>query len=78
MAQLSPPVCLQRLDRLKQAGLIRGILALLDNEALDAGMLVLIGVALDRSIPESFAAFEAAAQKVSGCMECHVVTDEFD
>jgi DNA-binding Lrp family transcriptional regulator len=33
---------------------------------------------LDRSTPEAFAAFEKAAQKVSGCVECHVVTGEFD
>ena len=43
-----------------------------------AGMLVMIGVVLDRSTPDSFAAFEKAAAKVSGCMECHVVTGEFD
>ncbi len=72
------PACLRRVERLKQVGLIKGIVALLDNVALDAGMVVLIGVVLDRSTPESFAAFEAAAQKVSGCMECHVVTGEFD
>ena len=41
-------------------------------------MLVMIGVVLDRSTPESFAQFETAAQQVSGCMECHVVTGEFD
>lgn len=41
-------------------------------------MLVIIGVVLDRSTPESFAEFEKAAQKVAGCMECHVVTGEFD
>lgn len=76
--KLSAPACLRRVERLKQAGLIKDIVALLDNEALDAGMVVLIGVVLDRSTPESFAAFEAAAQKVSGCMECHVVTGEFD
>lgn len=76
--KLSAPACLRRVERLKQAGLIKGIIALLDNEALDAGMVVLIGVVLDRSTPESFAAFESAAQKVSGCMECHVVTGEFD
>ncbi|MCP1519056.1 MULTISPECIES: Lrp/AsnC family transcriptional regulator [Pseudomonas] len=76
--KLSAPACLRRVERLKQAGLIKGIVALLDNDALDAGMVVLIGVVLDRSTPESFAAFEAAAQKVSGCMECHVVTGEFD
>jgi DNA-binding Lrp family transcriptional regulator len=76
--KLSAPACLRRVERLKQAGLIKGIVALLDSEALEAGMVVLIGVVLDRSTPESFAAFEAAAQKVSGCMECHVVTGEFD
>ncbi|OCW23616.1 Lrp/AsnC family transcriptional regulator [Pseudomonas sp. S3E12] len=76
--KLSAPACLRRVERLKQVGLIKGIVALLDNVVLDAGMVVLIGVVLDRSTPESFAAFEAAAQKVSGCMECHVVTGEFD
>ena len=48
--KLSPPACLRRVDRLKQAGLIKGIVALLDPEALDAGMVVLIGVVLDRLI----------------------------
>jgi DNA-binding Lrp family transcriptional regulator len=75
---LSAPACLRRVDRLKEMGLIRGTVALLDAKALDLGMLVMIGVVLDRSTPESFAEFEKAAQKVSGCMECHVVTGEFD
>ena len=75
---LSPPACLRRVERLKGTGFISGIVALLNPRALDAGMLVLIGVVLDRSTPESFADFEKAAQKVSGCMECHVVTGEFD
>jgi DNA-binding Lrp family transcriptional regulator len=75
---LSAPACLRRVERLKEAGLIRGIVALLEPKMLHAGMLVIIGVMLDRSTPESFAAFEKAAQKVSGCMECHVVTGEFD
>ena len=75
---LSPPACLRRVERLKETGMIQGIVALLNPKALDAGMLVVIGVVLDRSTPESFADFEQAAQKVSGCMECHVVTGEFD
>ncbi|PRY04353.1 Lrp/AsnC family transcriptional regulator [Paraburkholderia sp. BL25I1N1] len=75
---LSAPACLRRVDRLKQAGLIRGIVALLEPKKLNAGMMIIIGVVLDRSTPESFAAFEKAAQKVSGCMECHIVTGEFD
>src|SRR5690349_12299040 len=75
---LSAPACLRRVERLKQMGLITGIVALLNPRALDAGMLVMIGVVLDRSTPDSFADFEKAAAKVSGCMECHVVTGEFD
>jgi len=75
---LSAPACLRRVERLKELGLIKGIVALLDPRALDAGTLVMIGVVLDRSTPESFADFERAAQKVSGCLECHVVTGEFD
>jgi DNA-binding Lrp family transcriptional regulator len=75
---LSPPACLRRVERLRQAGLINATVALLNPQALGAGMMVLIGVVLDRSTPESFADFEKAAVKISGCMECHVVTGEFD
>ncbi|MDB5768725.1 MAG: lrp [Collimonas fungivorans] len=75
---LSAPACLRRVERLKETGLIKGIVALLNPRALDAGTMVMIGVVLDRSTPESFADFERAAQKVSGCLECHVVTGEFD
>ena len=75
---LSPAACLRRVDRLKSAGLIRRIVALLDPEPLGMGMLVVIGVVLDRSTPESFAAFEKAVQKVPGCLECLVVTGELD
>jgi DNA-binding Lrp family transcriptional regulator len=75
---LSAPACLRRVERLKELGLIKGIVALLDPRALDVGTLVMIGMVLDRSTPESFADFERAVQKVSGCLECHVVTGEFD
>lgn len=75
---LSAPACLRRVDRLKKLGLIQDIVALLNPRALDAGMVVMIGVVLDRSTPESFAAFEQAVTQVSGCMECHVITGEFD
>lgn len=76
--KLSAPACLRRVERLKSLGLIRGIVALLEPKAIGAGMLVVIGIVLDRSTPEAFAAFEQAARHVSGCMECHVVTGEFD
>ncbi|MGN6668110.1 MAG: Lrp/AsnC family transcriptional regulator [Trinickia sp.] len=76
--KLSAPACLRRVERLRAAGLIRGVVALLEPKAVGAGMLVVIGIVLDRSTPEAFAAFEHEARNVSGCMECHVVTGEFD
>ena len=75
---LSPPACLRRVERLKALGVIKGIVALLNPSALDAGTLVFLGVVLDRSTPESFADFEKAVQQVSQCLECHVVTGEVD
>lgn len=75
---LSPPACLRRVERLKAQGLVRRTVALLAPEKLDYGTVVVIGVVLDRSTPDSFADFERAVQQVSGCQECHVVTGEFD
>jgi DNA-binding Lrp family transcriptional regulator len=40
-------------------------------------LVVMIDVVLDRSMPDSFT-FEKAVTTVSGCMECHVITGEFD
>jgi DNA-binding Lrp family transcriptional regulator len=75
---LSAAACLRRVERLRKLGFIKRIVALLEPAPLEAGMLVMIAVVLDRSTPESFAEFEKAAQKVSGCLECHVVAGEFD
>ena len=66
------------MERLRRLGLIDKVVALLNPQAVGAGMLVMIGVVLDCSTPESFGDFEKAEAKVSGCMECHVVTGEFD
>lgn len=75
---LSAPACLRRVSRLRSLGFISRTVALLNPQLLNAGMLVLIGVVLDRSTPESFSDFEKAVVKVSGCLECHVVAGEFD
>src|SRR5258708_25685922 len=59
---LSPAACLRRVERLKQAGFIRGIVALLEPRSLGAGTVVIIGVVLDPSTPESFPPLPQAAQ----------------
>jgi DNA-binding Lrp family transcriptional regulator len=45
--KLSAPACLRRVERLKESGLIRGVVALIDPKAAGAGMLVIIGVVLN-------------------------------
>ena len=78
MVNLSPPACLRRVERLKDLGVIKAIVALVEPKAVEFGTLAFIGVVLDRSTPRSFADFEKAVQKVAECLECHVVTGEVD
>ena len=75
---LSPPACLRRVERLKRSGIIRKAVTLLDPVAAGSGMLMMIGVVLDRLTPTTFTAFEKAAAKLPGCMECHMLTGDFD
>ncbi|ABM40168.1 Lrp/AsnC family transcriptional regulator [Polaromonas naphthalenivorans] len=75
---LSPPACSRRIAKLKELGLIRKTVALVNPRALGYNGLVIIGVVLDRSTAESFTAFEKAAAALTGCLEVQLVTGEFD
>lgn len=75
---LSPTAAMRRVERLKREGYIRGTVALLDPARVEMPTLVFVGVVLDRSTPDSFGAFEAAAKGLKGCLECHLVAGEFD
>jgi DNA-binding Lrp family transcriptional regulator len=75
---LSPSACLRRVEKLKASGHVRRTVALLDPSKIELTTLVIVGVVLDRSTPDSFAAFEEAARSVHGCIECHLVAGEFD
>jgi Lrp/AsnC family leucine-responsive transcriptional regulator len=57
---------------------IRGVRALIAPEAVQRGTLVLVGVVLDRSTPESFAAFEESARAMEQVLECVLVAGEVD
>ncbi|GGB45763.1 AsnC family transcriptional regulator [Tistrella bauzanensis] len=78
MVNLSPTACLRRVEKLKARGIIRRTVALVDPDTVDLTTLVFVGVVLDRSTPDSFEAFEAAARGLSGCLECHLVAGEVD
>lgn len=75
---LSPTAVMRRIERLKASGYVTGIVAKVDPAKIDLDTLAIVGVVLDRSTPDSFAAFEAAALGIRGCVECHCVAGEFD
>jgi Lrp/AsnC family leucine-responsive transcriptional regulator len=75
---VSPATCHRRTQRLMDEGYVRGIRAELAPEKLDRSALVIVGVVLDRSTPESFRAFELAIRKLRFVLDCHLVAGDFD
>jgi Lrp/AsnC family leucine-responsive transcriptional regulator len=75
---LSPAACWTHTKRLFSTGVIRAVRALLAPEAIGCGTLVIVGVVLDRSTPDTFAAFEAAVRAMDQVLECVLVAGEVD
>ncbi len=74
----SQATCYRRIQRLFEDGYIGRVTALVDPQKLDRGTLVLVGVVLDRSTPESFSAFEDAVAGLPFILDCHLVAGDFD
>lgn len=77
-ANVSAATCHRRTQRLFDKGYLRGVRGIVDPHRVDRAALVLVGVVLDRSTKESFAAFEAAARKLPSILDCHLVAGDFD
>lgn len=75
---MSPATCHRRTQRLFDEGYVRGVHARIDPDKVGRGSLVIVGVVLDRSTPESFAAFETAAAAMPMLLDCHLVAGDFD
>ncbi len=75
---VSAATCHRRTQRLFADGYIRGVRAEIDPDRVDRAALVIVGVVLDRSTPESFAKFEAAIAKLPFVLDCHLVAGDFD
>jgi Lrp/AsnC family leucine-responsive transcriptional regulator len=78
LVDVSPATCHRRTQRLFDEGYIRGVRAMLAPEKIDRGALVMVGVVLDRSTPDSFAQFEKAAAALNFVLDCHLVAGDFD
>ena len=75
---LSQATCHRRTQRLIEEGYIRGVRAEIAPEKVGRATLVIVGVVLDRSTSESFAAFESAVAKLPFVLDCHLVAGDFD
>ena len=77
-ANISPATCHRRVQRLFDEGYIRSVRAEIAAGKVGRGALVIVGVVLDRSTPESFGAFEAAIKRLPAVLDCHLVAGDFD
>ena len=75
---LSPSACSDRVRRLREGGYITGFAALLDPQKVGRGVLIFVEVVLDRTTPEVFETFAAAARRAPDVLECHMVAGGFD
>ena len=75
---VSPATCHRRTRHLFEDGYVRAVRAMVAPERVERGTLVVVGVVLDRSTPESFGAFEAAIRKLPFILDCHLVAGDFD
>jgi Lrp/AsnC family leucine-responsive transcriptional regulator len=77
-ANVSAATCHRRTQRLLDGGYIQAVRAEIAPQRVDRGALVVVGVVLDRSTPESFGEFEAAITKLPFVLDCHLVAGDFD
>src|ERR1700761_8134391 len=75
---VSAATCHRRTQRLFEQGYVTQVRAMIDPKKVNRGALVMVGVVLDRSTPESFAAFERAIAQLKFVLDCHLVAGDFD
>lgn len=75
---ISAATCHRRVQRLFSQGYIKSVRALIEPAKIEMGAIVMVGVILDRSTPESFSNFEASVKTIPIILSCYLVAGEFD
>ena len=73
-AHVSPATALRRVRRLREAGVIERVVALVAPDAVGPGLTALVEVTLDRQGAEHLDAFEAVAVGERGVQQCYRVS----
>ena len=75
---LSPAACHDRVRRLRERGVIRSTVAVIDPRALQCELLIFVEVVLDRTTNDAFRAFADHVRAIPEILECHMVAGGFD
>ena len=73
---LSPSPCLRRVKLLEDQKIIKKYVALLDHEALNLPLTVMLSVGLDKHTPERMKNFESAVKKIPEVAQCYLLTGQ--
>lgn len=78
LAHISPPTCLRRVKRMRDAGLIERVVALLSPGKLASitgqGLTAIVEITLDRQGDEHLSAFEQRARSDPAVQQCYRVS----
>ncbi|WP_163833521.1 Lrp/AsnC family transcriptional regulator [Spartinivicinus ruber] len=75
---LSPPACLRRVNRLREAGIIYAEVALLDPKKVGYQLNVIVEVELERDRPDLYDQFKRKVLAAEEVTQCYQVTGEVD
>jgi len=75
---LSPTPCLERVRRLERDGFIAGYAAILDPRLMDAGLIVVVEVRLEKTSNEVFERFQRRVAEIPEIMECFMMAGVYD
>lgn len=75
---LTTTPCIERVRRLERDGIVRGFSAIVDPEALGAGLVVFVQIRLQRTSQDIFEEFKTAAFSLPEVQECYLVSGNFD
>lgn len=75
---LSTSACLQRVRRLRGAGYICGVAALLDLKKISSHVVVRCSIRLSEQTTRYYSHFEAAIQKIPEIVECGMISGDYD
>lgn len=75
---LSPSPCLRRVRQLEKSGVIKGYMAVVDQEACDLSIMAFVTIRLDKQDETSIKNFENSIAELNEVMACYLMSGKSD